>query len=101
MAKSINTALHIFVLKEFHQLWEGLKTVGDDPDTEQEIRKEFERMDVYKSGYITKEEMLKLLDNCDVRDKAAEAKKCLDEIDVDGDGRVSFAEFLLMWKFQK
>ena len=90
----------VFVLQEFHQLWEGLKSVGDDPDIEQEIRNEFERLDTDKSGYITKEEMLKLLGNCNVRDKAAEAKKCLDEMDVDGDGRVSFAEFLLVWKFQ-
>ena len=33
-----------------------------------------------------------------VQDKMAEAKKCLDEMDVDKDGQVSFPEFLLVWK---
>ena len=29
-----------------------------------------------------------------------EAKKCLADIDVDGDGKVSYPEFLLVWKFK-
>ena len=33
-----------------------------------------------------------------VQDKMAEAKKCLDEMDVDKDGQVSYPEFLLVWK---
>ena len=33
-----------------------------------------------------------------VQDKMAEAKKCLEEMDVDDDGQVSYPEFLLVWK---
>ena len=33
-----------------------------------------------------------------VQDKMAEAKKCLEEMDVDNDGQVSYPEFLLVWK---
>jgi len=54
------------------------------------------------SGYICKEEMLKSISNCEYLRGGLEeeAKKCLDDIDVDGDGRVSYPEFLLVWKFK-
>jgi len=34
-----------------------------------------------------------------VQDKVVEAKKCIEELDVDNDGQVSYPEFLLAWKF--
>ena len=33
-----------------------------------------------------------------VSNKEEEANKCLKEMDLDGDGRVSFAEFMVKWK---
>jgi hypothetical protein len=30
----------------------------------------------------------------------AEAEKCVDELDVDRDGRVSYPEFLMVWKYK-
>ncbi len=33
-------------------------------------------------------------------DEKDEALKCIEELDVDGDGKVSFPEFLLSWKFK-
>ena len=33
-----------------------------------------------------------------VATKEEEAQKCLDDMDLDGDGKVSFIEFLLKWK---
>ena len=33
-----------------------------------------------------------------VGDKEKEALKCLQDIDVDGDGKVSYAEFMIRWK---
>ncbi len=58
--------------------------------------------DVDGSGYISKEEMLKSISNCEYLrgEKEEEAVKCLADIDVDGDGRVSYPEFLLVWKFK-
>ena len=46
--------------------------------------------------------MLKSISNCEYLRGGLEeeAKKCLDDIDIDGDGRVSYPEFLLVWKFK-
>ena len=72
-------------------MWEGLKGIGDGKEEEKEIRKEFDRMDVDRSGYISKEEILKMLTtNNSLRNMEDEAKKCLDEIDVDGNGKISY-----------
>ena len=55
-----------------------------------------------QNGFISKEEMLKVITKCNhlSGDSEKEALKCLKEIDVDGDGKVSFPEFLLTWKFK-
>ena len=46
--------------------------------------------------------MLQSIVNCEFLrgEKEEEAKKCLADIDVDGDGKVSYPEFLLVWKFK-
>merc|ERR1712073_216250 len=69
---------------EFSKLWAAIKGEGEG---ETEIRKEFSKLDTDNSGYITK-------------DKMTEAKKCIAELDVDKDGRVSYPEFLLVWKYK-
>ena len=82
-------------------MWQGLKGINGGGEEEKEIRKEFDRMDIDKSGYISKEEIIKMItsNNC-LRNMEAEAKKCLDEIDVDGNGMISYPEFLMVWKFK-
>merc|ERR1712012_161549 len=74
-----------------------------DKEAEMKIKAEFLKMDGDRSGYITKEEMLTIVGNCPEfdGDKAAEAAKCVAELDVDKDGKVSYPEFLLVWKFKK
>ena len=71
-------------------------------EDEKMIRQEFDKLDTDKSGFICKSEMLASLSNCEFLggDKEAEAKKCLDDIDVNGDGKVSYPEFLMVWKFK-
>ena len=63
---------------------------------------EGDRNDKDRSGYISKEEMFAAIGNCSHLGGSMEeeAKKCLDDIDVDGDGRISYPEFLLVWKFK-
>merc|ERR1712223_1982990 len=75
------------------------KGEGED---EKEIRAEFCKLDTDSSGYITKEEMISVISDCDhfTGDKMEEAKKCVAELDVDKDGRVSYPEFLLVWKYK-
>merc|ERR1719507_241873 len=84
---------------EFSKLWAAIKGEGEG---EKEIRKEFSKLDVDNSGFITKDEMLTVITDCDhfAGDKMEEAKKCIAELDVDKDGRVSYPEFLLVWKYK-
>jgi len=86
--------------QEFSKLWVDIRGAGEG-DTE--IRKEFSQLDGDNSGFITKEEMLEVISNCDhfTGDKMGEALKCIEELDVDKDGRVSYPEFLLVWKYKK
>jgi len=87
-------------MSEFGELWAAIR---GDGEAEMKIKAEFLKMDGDRSGYITKEEMLTIVGNCPEfdGDKAAEAAKCVAELDVDKDGKVSYPEFLLVWKFKK
>jgi len=88
---------------EFHVLWDQLKAFGDHLSEEERlIREEFDKLDTDRSGFISKTEMLASISHCDFLggDKEQEAKKCLDDIDVNGDGKVSYPEFLMVWKFK-
>jgi len=84
---------------EFSKLWVAIRGEGEE---EQEIREEFLKLDTDQSGFITKEEMLAVLIGCEHfnGDKMGEAQKCVAELDVDEDGRVSYPEFLLVWKYK-
>jgi len=85
---------------EFSKLWSAIRGEGEE---EKVIRKEFKKLDTDASGFITKEEMLAVIANCEhfTGDKMEEATKCVDELDVDRDGKVSYPEFLLVWKYKK
>eukprot|EP00088_Acartia_fossae_P052211 TRINITY_DN5885_c0_g1_i1.p1 TRINITY_DN5885_c0_g1~~TRINITY_DN5885_c0_g1_i1.p1 ORF type:complete len:159 (-),score=58.83 TRINITY_DN5885_c0_g1_i1:558-1034(-) len=85
---------------EFTKLWSALRGEGEE---EKEIRAEFRKLDSDSSGFITRDEMLAVIVNCDhfTGDKMDEAKKCVEELDVDKDGRVSYPEFLLVWKYRQ
>jgi Ca2+-binding EF-hand superfamily protein len=88
---------------EFHVLWDKVKAFGDHLSAEEElIRQEFDKLDTDRSGFISKAEMLASINHCDFLngDKEKEAKRCLDDIDVNGDGQVSYPEFLMVWKFK-
>merc|ERR1711935_712499 len=85
---------------EFSKLWSAIRLEGEG---EEEVREEFSKLDTDNSGFITKDEMLAVIANCEhfVGDKGEEAKRCVDELDVDKDGQVSYPEFLLVWKYKK
>jgi len=87
-------------MSEFTDLWATIR--GDGPG-ESEIRNEFMKLDIDSSGFITKDEMLTIIASCPnfAGDKGDEAQKCVAELDVDQDGRVSYPEFLLVWKYRK
>merc|ERR1712042_265945 len=94
---------------EFAKLWEALHG-----EAEAEIRAGFAKLDVDKSGFITKgepektifenivaDEMVATISSGFTGDKLEEAKKALDQMDVDKDGKVSYPEFLLVMKYKK
>merc|ERR1711944_265670 len=81
---------------EFAQLWQALH--GDD---EGKIRAEFGKLDTDNSGYITRDEMVAVISSEFQGDKMEEAKKAIEKLDVDKDGRVSYPEFILVMKYKK
>jgi len=87
-------------ISQFMALWISFKAkVGDDGDTEDDIKIAFREYDIDNDGYITKDEMVEAIERMGfVSNKEEEANKCLSEMDLDGDGRVSFAEFMVKWK---
>jgi len=87
-------------INEFMQLWVAFKAkVGDEGETEEDIRTAFREYDLDNDGFITQEEMVEAMGKMGfVADKEQEAKRCLEEMDLDRDGRVSFAEFMVRWK---
>jgi len=80
---------------EFAELWNALHGDSDS------IRGEFTKLDADQSGFISKDEMLAVISGSFTGDKQAEAEKCVAELDVDKDGRVSYPEFLLVMKYKK
>jgi len=87
-------------LDEFLQHWSIFKSnIEDDDDPEEEILKAFRGYDLDCDGYITRDEMVSALERMgSIRDIEEEAEKCMQEMDLDKDGRVSFAEFLIRWR---
>ena len=86
------------------------------------MRDEFAKLDTDKSGYITKDEMVTVISSEFQGDKVSvlnklnmsgldsdnffafqmeEAKKAIDKLDVDKDGKVSYPEFILVMKYKK
>lgn len=90
-------------LDEFHHLWDKLMEMKTNlADEEQEIVDEFKALDHNGDGVVSKQEILRTISGYKhLKDREAEAKKCLDEIDIDGDGQVSYSEFLLVWLFSE
>ncbi len=103
------------------KLWQAFKASvnADGEDGEDEIKTAFRGYDVNGDGYITRDEMMqvkkeetiaihvigiltwlfKVITKMGfVANKSEEAAKCLAEMDLDGDGRVSYAEFMVKWK---
>jgi len=79
---------------EFKTLWSSLK--GED---DEDIRDEFHKYDTDKNGFITKDEMMKAVSILS-QDQKAEAQKFISHLDVDNDGKVSYPEFLLVWRYR-
>merc|ERR1711936_183597 len=81
---------------EFAKFWEALHG-----DAEADIRAKFAKLDKDSSGFITKDEMVAVIDSGFTGDKMEEAQKAIDKLDVDKDGKVSYPEFILVMKFKK
>lgn len=62
------------------------------------IRDAFERLDIDDNGYATKEELKDVIKKLD-SDEQEELLRSLDSLDADGDGKVSYPEFMINWKF--
>merc|ERR1712227_54871 len=69
-------------LSLFMSLWTSFKAkVGDDGDTEDDIKTAFQEYDIDHDGYITKDEMVEAIERMGfVSNKEEEANKCLKEM---------------------
>jgi len=87
-------------MEEFLDQWRIFKQKLDDEDEdEEEIREAFKSYDQDGDGYITRDEMFAAITQMGfVRNCEEEANKCMDEMDLDKDGKVSYAEFVLRWR---
>lgn len=87
-------------LEEFLEQWTLFKQkLDDDDEDEEEIKEAFKMYDQDGDGYITRDEMFAALTQMGfVRNCEEEARKCMDEMDLDRDGKVSYAEFVLRWR---
>jgi len=87
-------------LEEFLVQWSLFKEkLDEEEDEEDDIKEAFKMYDKDGDGYITREEMLEAITAMGfVRNCEEEASKCMDEMDLDKDGRVSYAEFVLRWR---
>merc|ERR1719397_1334643 len=81
--------------EDFRAIWSAIQGMEEE---EQEIRSEFQRFDQDSNGFISKEEMVRVLEASGgfVRDKMEEAYRCIAELDINKDGFVSYPEFLLV-----
>merc|ERR1712110_726886 len=87
-------------MEEFLDQWRIFKQKLDEEDEdEEEIREAFKSYDQDGDGYITRDEMFNAITQMGfVRNCEEEANKCMDEMDLDKDGKVSYAEFVLRWR---
>merc|ERR1712008_212960 len=88
-------------INQFLNLWQKFKQAANkNDDPEDEIKKSFQQFDINGDGYITKDEITEVIKAIDfVGNVEKEVDRCLADMDVDGNGSVSYAEFMVKWKF--
>ena len=76
-------------------MWNYLSKGEDD------IRRSFNKLDQNRDGYITKEDLTSYLTNSGLVPNESEDKavKCIKSLDLNGDGKISYPEFVMGWKF--
>ncbi|KAL6970753.1 hypothetical protein U1Q18_030444 [Sarracenia purpurea var. burkii] len=89
-------------IDEFGALYQSVMNDRGGEETaaegEEEMREAFEVFDQDSDGFITGEELRSVLEALGLREggAAAECRRMIAKVDVDGDGRVSFNEFKRM-----
>ena len=65
------------------------------------MRRAFNKLDLNRDGYITKEELTSYLTHSGLLPNESEEKavKCFTRLDLNGDGKISYPEFVMGWKF--
>merc|ERR1739844_458433 len=99
--QNASDALGSVEINQFLKLWQRFKQAANkNDDPEDEIKKSFQQFDINGDGYITKDEITEVIKSMDfVGNVEKEVDRCLADMDVDGNGSVSYAEFMVKWKF--
>ncbi|GJM96414.1 hypothetical protein PR202_ga13245 [Eleusine coracana subsp. coracana] len=67
-----------------------------DPDSEEELRESFKLFDADQNGYISADELRRMMENLGEKLTDKEVEDMIREADKDGDGLVSYEEFKQM-----
>jgi len=69
---------------------------------EERILAAFDKLDSDNSGYISKENLCSILgDKCSDKDCDSTVKELIEGVDTDGDGKISYGEFLVLFRERK
>jgi len=61
------------------------------------LREDFDSYDVNRDGRLTLGEFMRMMDSSDAEISAEECQNAFDEIDVDHDGLIDFAQLQVWW----
>ena len=80
---------------KFMMFWRKVYDDNEACDYE-ELMEAFKQYDVNGDGFITSDEIRDVISKATyVNDKEAEVKKCIEDMDANRDGKISYAEFLV------
>merc|ERR1719495_87129 len=86
---------------EFARVWDAMRGNAEE---EKEVRAKFAQIDKDDSGFISKEEMINVISSSNqyLGDSSllSSAAKIVNCLDMDQDGKVSYPEFLLAWRYR-
>ena len=81
---------------EFNEFLQVMSENLQETDLEQDLRMAFKLFDEDDNGLISAEELRKVLSSLQMDYSDAEIDKMVEEADLDGDGSISYNEFVLL-----
>ena len=81
---------------EFNEFLDVMSSNLEETDLEQDLRLAFKLFDEDDNGLISESELRKVLSSLQMNYSDAEIERMVNEADLDGDGSISYNEFVLL-----